>query len=167
MAIYGITGSLALAANTANQVICGVVSGSATAEGGMTWLDITCDAAVPAQGVKVELFRATGGIPTLTQYTTISKISQDSQNAVSGMASAWVPPVTATPTGLIPVKTWYVSPAGGLLVQWPLKREFYMPPGTTVWTGVRVSTAAGVSPDLAFNLDWDELSMTSYTPGAS
>ena len=156
MAIYGITGSLALVANTANQVICGVVSGTATTEGTASWLDITCDAAVPAQGVKVELFRATGGIPTLTQYTTINRISQDAQNVASGMASAWVPPITATPTGVTAVKTWYISPAGGLLVQWPLKREFYMPPGTTVWTGVRISTVTGVSPNCAFNFDWDE-----------
>jgi len=155
MSIYGITGSLALTANTANQVIFGVVSGAATAEGAITWLDITMDAAVPAQGVKAELFRATGGIPTLTSYT-VNKLSQDAQNAVTGMATAWVPPITATPTGVTVTATWYLPPTGGALIQSPLKREDYMPPGTTVWTGVRLSTAAGVSPNCAFNFKWDE-----------
>lgn len=155
MAIFGITGSLALAANTANQVLFGVVSGAANQDGATTWLDVTMDAAVPAQGVKVELFRATGGIPTLTTYTP-NRLSADGQGVASGMASVWVPPITATPSGVTVIKTWYASPAGGLLVQWPLKREDYMLFGTTVWVGVRASTAAGVSPDLAFNFSWDE-----------
>jgi hypothetical protein len=156
MAVYGITGFLALAANTANQVICGVVSGSAGTDGAVTWLDITMDAAAPAQGVKIELFRATGGIPTLTSYTP-NRLSADAQALATGMASAWVPPVTATPTGVTVIKTWYVNPAGGLLAQWPLKREDYMPAATTDWIGVRASTVTGVSPDLAFNFSWDEL----------
>jgi hypothetical protein len=156
MSVFGITGFLTLAANTSSQVICGVVSGGASTDATATWLDITMDAPVPAQGVRIELFRATGGIPTLTSYTP-NKLSADAQGqAASGMASAWVPPVTATPTGVTVIKTWYVNPAGGLLVQWPLKREDYMPPGTTQWIGVRASTVTGVSPDLAFNFSWDE-----------
>lgn len=153
MAVFGITGSLALAANTANQVIFGVV-GNATTDASATWLDITCDAAAPAQGIQVQLFRATGGPPTGTTYTP-NKLSGDAQ-IVSGMTSAWVPPITATPTGVTPIKTWYASPAGGLLVQYPLKREDYMPAAAASWVGVRVSTVTGVSPNLAFNFSWDE-----------
>lgn len=153
--VYGITSSLALVANTANQVVFGVVSGSATVDGNIVWLDVTMDGSTPAQGVKCELFRATGGIPTLTT-TTPSKMSASSQNTASGMASAWIPPITATPTGVTVTRTWYLPPTGGALVQWPLAREDYLLFGTTVWTGLRVSTAAGVSPNLAFNFMWSE-----------
>lgn len=153
-AIYGITGSLALAANTANQVVFGVVSGSVTTDAILTWLDVTMDAATPAQGVKAELVRYTGGIPTGTTYTP-NRLSAAAQSVAASM-SAWVPPITATPTGPTVTKTWYLPPTGGVLIQWPLSREDYLLAGVTVWTGLRVSTPAGVSPNLAFNVSWHE-----------
>jgi hypothetical protein len=155
MAVYGITGSLALVANTASQVLCGVVSGGTKADGEICWLDVTMDAATAAQGVKIQLFRATGGIPTGTTYA-INALNAAAQARASQMASAWVPPVTVTPTGLTVVKTWYLPPSGGVLIQEPLSREDYIIPGTTAWAGLQASTAAGVSPNLAFNLSWDE-----------
>jgi len=151
--IYGLTGSLALTANTANQVVCGLVAGSGT-DGLLVWLDVTMDAAVPAQGVKLQLVRYTGGIPTLTSYTP-NRMSAQAQNTASTM-TAWVPPVTATPTGPTVVRTWYLQPAGGTLIQWPLGREDYLIAGATQWLAVVASTPAGVSPDLAVNLMWEE-----------
>jgi len=156
MAIFGITVSLALVANTANQVVFGVVSAGTSSDGAVTWLDVTMDAATPAQGVKLELVRYTGGIPTLTSTTPV-RLSADAQAvAASGMATVWIPPITATPTGPTPIKTWYAPPTGGLLVQYPLKREDWMPAAASAWVGLRASTAAGVSPNLAFNFSWDE-----------
>jgi hypothetical protein len=76
------------------------------------------------------------------------------------MASAWTSTgstaVTATPTGVTVVRTWYVSPASGLLTQWSLSREVYMPAGSTNWVGLRISTPSGVSPDVAYNAAWAE-----------
>jgi hypothetical protein len=154
MAVFGLTGSAALSAS-ATTILWGVVSGSTTVAGAITWLDVTFNAATSAQGIQVQLFRATGGIPTLTSYTA-NKLSADAQPA-SKMASAWVTPVTATPTGQVIIENWYFNPAGGSLIQWPLNREEYMPAGTTNWVGLQVITPSGVSPSVAYNVKWNEL----------
>lgn len=154
MAVYGLTGTAALSAATTTY-LCGVVSGSATSDAVIVWLDITFDAAVPAQGIKAELFRATGGIPTATSYTA-NKLSGDAQTASGMAANCWVTPITATPTGVTTIKQWYLPPTGGVLIQEPLGREDYMSAGTTVWSGVRVTTVSGVSPNCAYNLSWNE-----------
>lgn len=153
MAIYGITGSASLSAN-ATTILWGVVSGSATSDSALTWMDVTFNAASSALGIQVQLFRATGGIPTLTPYTP-NKLSPDAQPA-SGIGSAWVTPITATPTGVTVIENWFYNPAGGTLIQWPLSREEYMPAGTTNWMGLQVITPVGVSPSVAYNAKWNE-----------
>lgn len=153
-AVFGITGSLALTANTANQVVFGVVSAGATSDAIITWLDVTMDASTPAQGVKAELVRYASGPPTATTYTP-NRLSAAAQSVAATMI-AWTPPITVTPGTATPLKTWYLPPTGGVLIQWPLAREAYLLPGTNVWTGLRVSTQAGVSPNLAFNFNWSE-----------
>jgi hypothetical protein len=133
-AVYGITGSLALAANTANQLVCAVVSAGSTSDAIITWLDCTMDAATPAQGVKIELVRYTAGPPTGTTYTP-NRLSAASQ-AVAASMIAWVPPVTpGANTGPVPVKTWYLPPTGGVLIQWPLARRTTWSPGPTCGPG--------------------------------
>jgi hypothetical protein len=155
MAIYALTGSAALSAS-ATTILWGVVSGSANADASLTWADITFNSASPAQGILVQLFRATGGIPTLTSYTA-NRGSADAQQTASNMAAnCWVTPITATPTGQVVVDQWYVNPAAGVSLQWPLGREDYMLPGSTVWTGMQVVTPSGVSPSVAYNAKWNE-----------
>jgi hypothetical protein len=166
MAGYSINGTLLpSAANTANQILWGVVSGSAVTDGVLYLADCTFDSASLGAGVKIELFRATGGIPTNFAVGTsaapwgINKETSDAQ-AASSMASAWgsqgSSPVTATPTGLVVFRSWYVSPASGFLTQWSLNREVYMPAGTTDWIGLRISTPSGVSPNVAYNAAWSD-----------
>jgi hypothetical protein len=159
MAGYSLTGTLVpAAANTANQILWGAVSGAAGVDAMLYLADVTFDSANLGAGVQIQLFRATGGIPTATTYTP-NKETADAQTA-SGMASAWTSTgstaVTATPTGVTVVRTWYVSPASGLLTQWSLSREVYMPAGSTNWVGLRISTPSGVSPDVAYNAAWAE-----------
>lgn len=153
MGIYGLTGSAALSAN-ATTILWGIVSGAATSDGSLTWLDVTFNAASSAVGIQVQLFRATGGIPTATSYTA-NKLSPDAQTS-SGMASVWVTPITATPTGVTIIENWFYNPTGGTLIQWPLSREEYMIAGTTNWMGLQVITPAGVSPSVAYNAKWLE-----------
>ena len=154
-AVYGITGSLTLTANTANQLVLGIVSAGSTSDAVLTWLDVTMDSATPAQGVKIELVRYTAGPPTNTTYTP-NKLSAAAQSVAASFI-AWIPPITpGANTGPVPTKTWYLPPTGGVLVQYPLSREDYLLPGSAVWTGLRASTPAGVAPDLAFNLSWVE-----------
>jgi hypothetical protein len=158
MAVYGLTnlsGTLVALPAATTTYLCGVVSGSATQDAAITWLDVTFDAGTPAQGIKIELVRFTGGIPTGTSYTP-NRLSGDAQATASAMASAWVAPLTATPTGPTVIKTWCAQPGGGVLIQSPLKREDNMPAGASNWVAVRVTTASGVSPNCAFNLSWDE-----------
>lgn len=157
MGVYGIHGRVTPLTANATTYLWGLVSGAAASDGVLTWFDVTMDAAAAGAGCYVELFRATGGIPTLTSYNAgvADKLSGDAQT-VSGLASFWVPPVTVTPTGLSVIRHWYLPPTGGVLIQYPLSREDYLPPGTTVWTGARITTPPGVSPDCAFNVAWAE-----------
>jgi hypothetical protein len=154
-AVFGITGSFATVANTANQVVFGIVSGGANTDGVITWLDVTFDAAASAAGIKVQLARNATNIPTLTSYTP-NKLSAASQGTASAF-SAFIPPITQSGGTFVPVKTWYFNPAAGVLIQYPLSREDYLLPGSTVWTALLVSTPAGVSPNCAFNCSWVEL----------
>lgn len=151
--VYGLTGSFATAANTANQYLFGVV-GTATVDGRAVWLDVTFDNATSAQGIQIQLFRATGGIPTLTSYTP-NRMTAGSQNAAS-QTTAWITPVTVTPSGLTVIRTWYYNPAGGAMMQWPLSREDYLIPAANSWMGARISTPASVSPNCAYNFAWEE-----------
>lgn len=158
---YGITtGKVALAANTTTYLF-GVVSGSATVDGVLTRLHVTMDSAAPATGVLLELFRATGGIPTGTAFVgqngsgVPNNLSQASRTN-SQMASAWVAPMTVTPTGLTVIEAWLYSPMAGGKDDDPLSREFYMPAGTTNWFGLRATTPAGVAPNCLANARWAE-----------
>jgi len=155
--VYGITGRVTPLTANATTYLWGLVSGSSSGDGLLTWFDVTMDSGSVGQGCYVELFRATGGIPTATAYNSqvANKLSSDAQT-VSGLASFWVPPVTVTPTGLQTIKNWYLPPGGGVLIQYPMSREDYLPAGTTQWTGARITTPSGVSPDCAFNVAWNE-----------
>lgn len=155
--VYGIHGRVTPLSANATTYLWGLVSGAASSDGVLTWFDVTMDAAAPAQGCYVELFRATGGIPTGTAYSggVADRMSSDSQTA-SGLASFWVPPVTVTPTGLTVLRHWYLPPTGGVLIQYPLGREDYLLAGATQWTGTRITTPAGVTPNCAFNITWNE-----------
>ena len=152
--VYGLTGTAALSASTTTY-LWGVISGSATSDGVITWFDVTMNAGTPATGCLVELFRCTGGGPTGTTYTA-NKLSSDAQTG-TGMLSCWVAPITGnTNTGLVTIKQWYLSPTGGTLIQYPLSREDYIIAGTTNWFGARITTPSGVTPNIAFNVSWNE-----------
>jgi hypothetical protein len=153
MGLYGLTGSAALSAATTTYLF-GVV-GAATADGETNSVDISFDAGTLGQGIKVELFRATGGIPTATTYTAL-RLNGEAQARASNMASVWVAPVTTTPTGLTVIKTWYVPNTSGQLVQLPHAKGHYIIPAANNWMGLRVVTPSGVNPNCGFNADWNE-----------
>lgn len=153
MGTYGLTGSAALTA-AATTYLFGVVQ-TATADGVVTSFDVTFDAGTFGQGIKLELFRATGGIPSATTFTPL-RINGGAQARASQQASAWIAPITATPTGLTVARTWYVPNTSGQAIQLPLGREIFMIPGATNWIGARVVTPAAINPNVAFNFEWDE-----------
>lgn len=110
----------------------------------LTELSVSFDGSAAAQGIQVDLYRvATLGSPAGTS-TTAAKLTDDNAPAATTTA---LTALTAEPTTVTVLRSWMVSPFGGLLVlQEVLDRE---PGAITAGArlGLRYTTATGVSPN--------------------
>lgn len=142
---------IALAASTA-RVPIGLVLGSGD---GLTLQEfgVSFDSSAAGQGVLVELCKSTqatagtpGTAPTVTQIRGVTSTA----NAVANTYAAG-----SQPTVLTPIRSWYVAPSSGLVIQFPLGTEWATPPAA-YGVMIRVTPPAAVTPNCAAYMQWDE-----------
>ncbi|MFJ6085160.1 hypothetical protein ACIQI8_27505 [Streptomyces sp. NPDC092369] len=119
----------------------------------LTELGVSFDGSTAQQGVQIDLYRvATMGSPTGSS-TTPAKMTDD--NAPAATATA-LTALTAEPTAVTILRSWMVSPFGGLLaMQEVLDREVgAITSGARI--GLRYTTAASVTPGCVAYLGFTE-----------
>ncbi|MFJ8006085.1 hypothetical protein [Streptomyces fagopyri] len=109
----------------------------------MTELGVSFDGSTTGQGVQIDLYRvATIGSPAGTT-TTPAKLTDENAPTVSATA---LTALTTEPTAVTILRSWMVSPFGGLLcMQEVLDREVgAITSGARI--GLRYTTAASITP---------------------
>lgn len=144
------TGSVTLtAAATKSLILVNPVTVAVTIIG----LDVSFDAAAASAGILISLYTVTTlGSPAGTA-AVVNKMDVNSNTAatMTGLTA-----LSAEPTTVAVVASWYVQPFGGLWPQQlPLGREFRMAGAGIRW-GVRYVTPASVSPNCVLNLYTEE-----------
>lgn len=139
--LYGITTGIqtpvALAAATSKTVIELTAPSTATAR--LVQWAVTFDASTPAVAIKVEIVRYVSS-GTGTVYTPL-KYNGEGQ-ARAALCTAKVND-TVEPATPVSIEVYYVPNTGGFVMQYPLGRECYLIPSTTI--GLRVTSAAVVN----------------------
>jgi hypothetical protein len=151
VSIYSIqTGSVALSAAATKSMWLAnpATDGFVPAEIGVSF-----DSSAAATAPRVDLYRTTTlGSPAGTSATIVKFNDPNSASATTTGLTA----LSAEPTAVEVLATWFVQPAGGLFVlQYPLGRE----PGAVAAgqrIGLRVVTATGVTPNCVSYLLFQE-----------
>ena len=114
----------------------------------LTELGISFDAAAAVAAVTVDLYRTTTlGSPAGTTATYVKENTQADSASSNATASSLVA-LSAEPTAVEILRSWYMQPFGGLVIlQCPLGREPQMSGTSTQRVGIRVTTPTGVSPN--------------------
>jgi hypothetical protein len=141
---------------TASTTVSLILLAPATNSFRVTELGISFDGSAAAAAIRVDLYRTTTlGSPTGTTATPVAVNNSQASIALSSGLTI----LTAEPSAVAVLRTWYVSPASGsLIVQFPLGRE----PDTTHLTsgtqsiGIRVVTPSGVTPHAASYIEFEE-----------
>jgi hypothetical protein len=145
------TGSVALSASATKSLW---LIAPATVDFVLTEFGISFDASTASTAIRVDLYRTTTlGSPAGTTGTLVPSNNPDGHAALSTALTA----LSAEPTTVQIIKSWFVQPTGGLLVmQHPLGRE----PAATVTNagrlGLRAVTPAAVSPNCVAYAEWEE-----------
>lgn len=143
------TGKITLTASaTKSAVLLNPVTNQAAIFG----IDVSFDGSAAAASVQMDLYIVTTiGTPAGTT-ATINKMNPGSQSATTTGLTA----LTTEPTAVTVIKSWYVTPFGGLFpYQLPLGREYIMAAAGARW-GIRWTTPASVTPDMIVNVDFEE-----------
>ena len=139
------TGIVALtAASTKSLILLNPVTNPTTIFG----LDVSFDSNVATLGIKIDLYIVTTiGTPAGTA-AVVNKMSADSGATAT---TAGLTALTAEPTAVTVLCSWYEQPFGGWYpTQLPLGREFKMAAAGARW-GVRYTTATSVAPNCILN----------------
>lgn len=136
------SGSVALSASATKSLW---LLNPATVDFCLTELSISFDPAAASVAPRVDLYRVTTiGSPTGTTAVFVKVNNPDGAAAVSTGLTA----LTAEPTTVEIIKSWFVQPAGGLFVlQHPLGREPVGAKTNGNRIGLRVVTPASVTPN--------------------
>lgn len=120
----------------------------------ITEIGVSFDGSAVATAVRVQLYRVvTPGTPAGPAVTPV-KVTGPS--AATGAQSTFLSVLTAEPTTVEILRSWYVSPASGLLVvQFPLGQEPVAAGGGSQ-IGIRVITPASVTPHCDPYIVFDE-----------
>lgn len=120
----------------------------------LTELGISFNASSASAGVLFELYRTTTlGSPTGTTYTPVKGNNSSDQSAtVTALTN-----LTAEPTAVEILRTWYLQPFGGLYVfQYPLGREPMMSGTSSQRIGLRYTGVTGVTPNVVSYMEVEE-----------
>jgi len=120
----------------------------------VTELGISFNASSASAGVLFEVYRTTTiGSPTGTSYTPIKgNYSSDQSATVTALTN-----LTAEPTAIEILRTWYLQPFGGPYVfPFPLGRELMMSGTSSQRIGLRYTGVTGVTPNVVSYMEVEE-----------
>lgn len=144
------TGSVALTAAATKTLL--LLAPGAQDELCLTEMAISFDGASAATAIRVDLYRVTTlGSPAGTGGVFVKRDPNNGTPAAAALTA-----LTAEPTAVEILRSWFVAPNGGALVlQYPLGRE---PVGATNGSrlGLRAVTPAGVSPNAVAYIEFEE-----------
>lgn len=117
-------------------------------------IGVSFDGSAAAQAIRVDLYRTlTLGTPA---GTTGSPYKYSESEGPSPQCTSLVN-LTTEPTAVKVLKSWFVSPAGGLLViPFPQPGGLGMSGTSNDNLGLRVTTPASVTPSAAAYIEWNE-----------
>jgi hypothetical protein len=115
-------------------------------------IDISLDASTASTGVQFDLYRvATIGTPAGTTTTAVLADERDTAATTTSLTT-----LTAEPTTVTVLASWYVQPLGGLVViPFPYGGE-PIGKGAGNRIGIRYVTPASVTPDCLLNVWFEE-----------
>lgn len=152
MAIFTAYDQRALAANTTKSLILLIPAVKIV----LTHVDISMDASAAAAGVRFDLYRVTTlGSPSGSNFTPVKTHPGDSASGLT--TTNCRVNLTAEPTTVEVIQSWYVQPFGGLLpLDAVLDREI-VGPASGSGIGLRyVNPVGGSTANVAVGLFWAE-----------
>lgn len=116
---------------------------------------LSFDSPSAATAVEVDLYRTTNATGAAGSSFTPVKTTKPGSGGTAAQSTALID-LTVEPTAVEVLRTWFVSPASGLMVlQFPLGKEpISLGGGQPI--GLRVITPAGVTPHVLAYLDFSE-----------
>jgi hypothetical protein len=120
----------------------------------LTEVGVTFDGSSAATAIRVDLYRTTTvGSATGTTFTVVKS---NSPLDVAPQTTAQTI-ITTEPTAVELLRSWYLSPANGLMVlQFPLGREPSVANSGSQRLGLRCVVPASVSPNAVSYVEWEE-----------
>lgn len=149
MAIYTVNYQGALAANTTKSLLLL----NPVPKIALTHIDISLDGNAAAAGVRFDLYRVTTlGSPTGTTGTQIKTYASDASSTVTSLVN-----LTAEPSAVEVIQSWYVQPFGGLLPLDAVLDHEIVAPAAGARLGLRyVNPAGGATCNVQVGLFWNE-----------
>ena len=147
------SGKITLAASATKSLI--LLSPAASTSIRIIGMSVSMDASSLEAGVQLDLYRVvTLGTPAGSSTLVPQPMYEETTPATANTTALYN--LTTEPTTVTVLESWYVQPVGGLLVvQLPLGREYGAKAGGA-HLGIRATTAAGVTPDVVANIQFEE-----------